>query len=73
MGSCIVIHMRRDTSVVLIEGLLICHLYFVLTQSSLAQVQVTACKQCSHLSNSFLACFCSDFRPFLDTLEVQSL
>ena len=45
MGPHFIIHVGRYTSVVLLEGHQICHLYFVFNQSSLVQVQVTAYKQ----------------------------
>ena len=44
-GPHIIIHVGRYMLVTLLEGCLICYLYFVFDQSSFAQVQVTACKQ----------------------------
>ena len=59
MDPHVVIHVGRYTSVAFFEGCLIYHLYFVFDQTSFAQVQVTMCNRCSHLSSNSLACFCS--------------
>ena len=45
MGPHIIVHVGRYTLVMLLEGHLICYLYFVFDQSSFAQAQVTVYKE----------------------------
>ena len=70
MGPHIIIHVGRYTSVVLFEGHLIHYLYFMLDQSSFAQVQVAAQKQVFPFEQQFSGLFLLSFRPFLEALEI---
>ena len=45
MGPHIIVHMMGYVPVMLLKGCLVCQLYFMLDQSSFAQIQVTVCKQ----------------------------
>ena len=73
MGPHVVIHVGRYTSIALFEGHLIHYLYFMLDQSSFAQVQVTAYKQVFPFEQQFPGLFLFQFGPILEALEVQGL
>ena len=60
MGPHVIIHTRGYALATLLEGHLIHQLYFMLGQSSFAQIQVTVCKQMLPFEQQPLACFCSD-------------
>ena len=60
-------------SVALFEGHPICYLYFMLDQSSFAQVQVVACKQVFPFEQQFSGLFLLWFGPLFEALEVQGL
>ena len=73
MGPHIIVHVRGYASVALCEGCPICYLYFVLNQSSFAQVQVTALKQVFPFEPQFSGLFLLQFGPLLEALEAQGL
>ena len=57
----------------LLEGHLICYLYFMLDQSSFTQVQVAVLKQVFPFEQQFFGLFLLQFRPLFEALEVQGL
>ena len=73
MGPHVIIHVRRYTLVVLLEGCPVCYIYFMLDQSSFAQVQVTAHKQVFPFEQQFSSLFLLQFKPLLEALEIQGL
>ena len=68
MGPHVILHVRRYTLVLLFKGHPICYVYFMLDQSSFAQVQVTGGKRVFPFEQqlSGLSCSSSDhlLRPW---------
>ena len=73
IGPHIVVHVGWYTSVTLLEGCPIHHLYFVFDQSSFTQVQITVCKQVFPFQQQLSGLLLLWFRPFFETLDVQGL
>ena len=70
MGPHIIVHMGRYASIMLFKGRFICQSYFVLGQSSFAQIQVAVCKQMLPFEQQLPGLFLLSLRPLFEALEV---